>query len=249
MRRRFTRKKLKRRYLENVSNSDRAMVDDGPGGFWGDSRAYQNYATDSARRLNMNVVKFHGQSEYMNDISSTIYPNGSGQYPVSWFPSGVDGDGEVAYNYNNMKNTPYYKKWKRHTSRLSNTYNDDMQFHSDEIKTSRYGKLSGRSNSMRRQPKMTTMLGESVFTENTKKRFDVDFYKGSGHRQTSHEEIIRGSKFSDVVSQATKIAKSKGLGYVEFYYKDSYIGFIDKRKAYQFKKGSDWHNSPLSLDK
>ena len=89
--------------------------------------------------------------------------------------------------------------------------------------------------------------GESV-NEDTKKRFDVDFYKGDGDRQTSHEEIIRGDKFSDVVSQATKVAKSKGMNYVEFYYKDAFIGSIDKRSGYKFKKGRNSEKSPLSVN-
>ena len=90
-------------------------------------------------------------------------------------------------------------------------------------------------------------LRESV-NEDTKKRFDVDFYKGNGDRQTSHEEIIRGDKFSDVVSQATKVAKSKGMNYVEFYHKDSFIGSIDKRNGYQFKKGRNYQKSPLPVN-
>jgi hypothetical protein len=88
---------------------------------------------------------------------------------------------------------------------------------------------------------------ESV-NEDTKKRFDVDFYKANGDRQTSQEEIIRGDKFSDIVSQATKVAKSKGMNYVEFYYKDSFIGSIDKSNGYEFKKGRDSEKSPLSIN-
>jgi hypothetical protein len=88
---------------------------------------------------------------------------------------------------------------------------------------------------------------ESV-NEDTKKRFDVDFYKGNGDKQTSHEEIIRGDKFSDVVSQATKVAKSKGMNYVELYYKDAFIGSIDKKSNYTFKKGRNSEKSPLSVN-
>ena len=90
-------------------------------------------------------------------------------------------------------------------------------------------------------------LGESV-NEDTKKRFDVDFYKVLGDRQTSQEEIIRGDKFSDVISQATKVAKSKGMNYVEFYYKDAFIGSIDKKSNYTFKKGRNSEKSPLSVN-
>ena len=95
--------------------------------------------------------------------------------------------------------------------------------------------------------KDVTLVFESV-NEDTKKRFDVDFYKGNGDRQTSHEEIIRGDKFSDVVSQATKVAKSKGMNYVEFYHRDSFIGSIDKRNGYQFKKGRNYQKSPLPVN-
>ena len=90
-------------------------------------------------------------------------------------------------------------------------------------------------------------LSESV-NEDTKKRFDVDFYKVLGDRQTSQEEIIRGDKFSDVISQATKVAKSKGMNYVEFYYKDAFIGSIDKKSNYTFKKGRNSEKSPLSVN-
>jgi hypothetical protein len=90
-------------------------------------------------------------------------------------------------------------------------------------------------------------MSESV-NEDTKKRFDVDFYKSNGDRETSHEEIIRGDKFSDVVSQATKDAKSKGMNYVEFYHKNLFIGSIDKRNGYEFKKGRNSDKSPLSVN-
>ena len=76
----------------------------------------------------------------------------------------------------------------------------------------------------------------------------MDFYKNIGDRPTSHEEIIRGDKFSDVISQATKVAKSKGMNYVEFYYKDAFIGSIDKKSNYTFKKGRNSDKSPLSVN-
>jgi len=114
------------------------------------------------------------------------------------------------------------------------------------------GMIKGQPYMMYMDKKGATVYGpvnivESV-NEDTKKRFDVDFYKGNGDRQTSHEEIIRGDKFSDIVSQATKVAKSKGMNYVEFYYKDSFIGSIDKRNGYEFKKGRDSEKSPLSIN-
>jgi hypothetical protein len=93
--------------------------------------------------------------------------------------------------------------------------------------------------------------GQSMYesvNEDTKKRFDVDFYKSNGDRETSHEEIIRGDKFSDVISQATKDAKSKGMNYVEFYHRNLFIGSIDKKSNYTFKKGRDSQKSPLSVN-
>ena len=80
------------------------------------------------------------------------------------------------------------------------------------------------------------------------KSFDVDFYKDISDRKTSHKEIIRGNKFSDIVSQATKFAKSKGMDYVEFYYKDLFIGSVDKKSNYTFKKGRNYEKSPLLID-
>lgn len=96
------------------------------------------------------------------------------------------------------------------------------------------------------QKRMIKMFGESV-NEDTKKRFEVDFYKNSITSGTSHEEIIRGDKFSDVISQATKVAKSKGMNYVEFYYKDAFIGSISNKNNYTFKKGRNSEKSPLPV--
>ena len=90
-------------------------------------------------------------------------------------------------------------------------------------------------------------MNESI-NEDTKKRFDVDFYQNNRSRTPSYEEMIRGDKFSDVVSQAIKIAKSKGMIYVEFYYKDAFIGSIDKKNGYEFKKGRSYQKSPLSIN-
>ena len=77
--------------------------------------------------------------------------------------------------------------------------------------------------------------------------FDVDFYKDNNSNQTSHEEIIRGDKFSDVISKTTKVAKSKKMNYVELYYKGAFIGSIDKRNSFKFKKGRNHQKSPLSV--
>ena len=78
--------------------------------------------------------------------------------------------------------------------------------------------------------------------------FDVDFYKDNNSNQTSHKEIIRGDKFSDVISKTTKVAKSKKMNYVELYYKGAFIGSIDKRNSFKFKKGRNHQKSPLSVN-
>ena len=78
--------------------------------------------------------------------------------------------------------------------------------------------------------------------------FDVDFYKDTNNRQTSHEEIVKGDKFSDVISKTTKVAKSKKMNYVELYYKGAFIGSIDKRNNFKFRKGRNHQKSPLSVN-
>ena len=78
--------------------------------------------------------------------------------------------------------------------------------------------------------------------------FDVDFYKDTNNRQTSHKEIVKGDKFSDVISKTTKVAKSKKMNYVELYYKGAFIGSIDKRNGFKFRKGRNHQKSPLSVN-
>ena len=78
--------------------------------------------------------------------------------------------------------------------------------------------------------------------------FDVDFYKDTSNRQTSHKEIVRGDKFSDVISKITKVAKSKEMNYAELYYKNAFIGSINKKNSFKFKKGRNHQKSPLSVN-
>ena len=78
--------------------------------------------------------------------------------------------------------------------------------------------------------------------------FDVDFYKDTNNRQTSHKEIVKGDKFSDVISKTTKVAKSKKMNYVELYYKGAFIGSINKRNNFKFRKGRNHQKSPLSVN-
>lgn len=81
-----------------------------------------------------------------------------------------------------------------------------------------------------------------------KKRFDVDFYKTMADRKTSHETIIRGDNFSDVLKSAVKIAKEKGLDYVEFHHRDFFIGSTSKKDNYKFKNGKDYQKNPLKQE-
>ncbi len=78
--------------------------------------------------------------------------------------------------------------------------------------------------------------------------FDVDFYKDTNNKQTSHEEIVKGDKFSNVITKTTKVAKSKKMNYVELYYKGAFIGSIDKRNGFKFRKGRNHQKSPLSVN-
>jgi hypothetical protein len=93
---------------------------------------------------------------------------------------------------------------------------------------------------------LRTIIREELVRESDMKRFDVDFYKNNTDKTTSHEEIIRGNKLSEVVAAATKIAKSKGYAYVELHHRDFYIGNLDKRQNYKFQKGKDFNKNPLT---
>jgi hypothetical protein len=117
-----------------------------------------------------------------------------------------------------------------------------------KVPKSKQGLLSVVSNKSMANQDFRFMADGGAINEDAKKRFDVDFYKSISDKKTSHEEIFRGDKFLDVVSQASKVAKSKGVNYVEFYYKNLFIGSLYKKDGYEFKEGRDSQKSPLSVN-
>jgi len=114
-----------------------------------------------------------------------------------------------------------------------------------------YAFSGGRKKDKDKKKKITQAAGYTKVHESVNESisaFDVDFYKDTSNRQTSHKEIVRGDKFSDVISKTTKVAKSKKMNYVELYYKGAFIGSIDKRNSFKFKKGRNHQKSPLSVN-
>jgi hypothetical protein len=100
------------------------------------------------------------------------------------------------------------------------------------------------------------VLEESV-NEDIKNRFELAYYKDSLNpndvikymvREPSHEERIEPDKFSDMISHATKVAKSKGMNAVEFFHKGMLVGSIDKKNGYKFEKGKYYKKSPLFVN-
>jgi hypothetical protein len=93
--------------------------------------------------------------------------------------------------------------------------------------------------------------------EDIKNRFELAYYKDSLNpndvikymvREPSHEERIEPDKFSDMISHATKVAKSKGMNAVEFFHKGMLVGSIDKKNGYKFEKGKYYKKSPLFVN-
>jgi len=114
-----------------------------------------------------------------------------------------------------------------------------------------YAFSGGRKKDKDKKKKITQAAGYTKVHESVNESisaFDVDFYKDTSNRQTSHKEIVRGDKFSDVISKTTKVAKSKKMNYVELYYKGAFIGSIDKKNSFKFRKGRNHQKSPLSVN-
>jgi hypothetical protein len=94
----------------------KSMVDDGPGMFFGDFKSYKKVGDDIAYSLGCNVVDYIMGGDSMLSFD-TDYPNGPGRYPVSWFPSGIDGVDSEAYK--SIENSPDYQTWKSHITKVA----------------------------------------------------------------------------------------------------------------------------------
>ena len=92
-------------------------------------------------------------------------------------------------------------------------------------------------------------IDESVYAEGgkvkDKKRYDIDEYSSQGSRTTDNEYIERTNDFDELVEKITKRAKDKKIPYIEFYYKDSFIGSINEKNDYKFRIGRGFEDNPL----
>lgn len=72
--------------------------------------------------------------------------------------------------------------------------------------------------------KLVKSVNESENKEDSKIRFDIDFYKKDSDRKTSKEEIFRASSLSEVVKYVQKYAKDYSR--IEINYKDYFVGSV-----------------------
>lgn len=92
--------------VSRITSSSGRLVDDGPGFMFGNFKTYSKVGDDIAKKCGYTVLNYimdeTGSSFNPNETS---YPNGAGEYPVSWYPSGDT----------NKKPTDSDKnKWKTH---------------------------------------------------------------------------------------------------------------------------------------
>ena len=83
------------------------MVDDGPAVFFKDLQSYKNRSDRFAALIGWKVQSFTINKEL--EKFNTDYPNGSGNYPVSWGPSGDVGEGASTEDVSALD------KWKSNT--------------------------------------------------------------------------------------------------------------------------------------
>lgn len=73
------------------------------------------------------------------------------------------------------------------------------------------------------------------------KRFDVDFYDSSdANRDTSVEIIIRQNSLENAIEMAIKKAYDLQKNYIEFYYKNLFLGSINFATSKYFREGKDY---------
>lgn len=88
-------------------------VDDGPGFAYGNSKTYKKIGDDVAEALGWNVVDYilgtDEDSIYADDARSI-----EDKYPVSYFPSGIDGLDAQSERYVDFKGSEAYEIWVNH---------------------------------------------------------------------------------------------------------------------------------------
>lgn len=89
----------------------KSMVDDGPGFLFGDFKSYKAVNDEMALKLGFQVIDY-----ILNPNEDDIYADDERMiddgYPVSFFPSGINGID--AKSYKSIIDSPNYKTWKRH---------------------------------------------------------------------------------------------------------------------------------------
>ncbi len=98
--------------LEASQNSSigKSLVDDGPGFTYGNSKTYKKVGEDVAQMLGWQVVDY-----ILGGDEDSIYADNErildDKYPVSYFPSGIDGLNAQSIRYIDLKGNKAYKAW------------------------------------------------------------------------------------------------------------------------------------------
>lgn len=98
--------------LEASQNSSigKSLVDDGPGFTYGNSKTYKKVGEDVAQMLGWQVVDY-----ILGSDEDSIYADDErilgDKYPVSYFPSGIDGLDAQSIRYIDLKGNKAYKAW------------------------------------------------------------------------------------------------------------------------------------------
>jgi hypothetical protein len=75
--------------VSRITSDGGRIVDDGPGFMFGNFKTYSKVGDDIAKRCGYTVLNYiMGDSGSSFNPKETSYPEGAGEYPVSWYPSG-----------------------------------------------------------------------------------------------------------------------------------------------------------------
>ena len=92
------------------SSIGKSLVDDGPGFTYGNSKTYKKVGEDVAQMLGWQVVDY-----ILGTDEDSIYADDArgidDKYPVSYFPSGIDGLDAQSIRYIDLKGNKAYKAW------------------------------------------------------------------------------------------------------------------------------------------
>jgi hypothetical protein len=94
----------------SATQQNKGTVDDGPGAYYGNSKSYKAVGDETARRLGWQVVDY-----ILDTDEDSIYADDArgieDKYPVSYFPSGIDGLDAQSIRYIDLKGNKAYKAW------------------------------------------------------------------------------------------------------------------------------------------